>query len=89
MFIRWKSIEERLPLLFSVVFSGGIVACFCSGKRNSPPGSVVAVRAKGERGSMLLLIYVCHPCVLEFPHMLSNPRALLLSPTLKQIREKL
>lgn len=89
MFIRWKSIEERLPLLFSVVFSGGIVACFCSGKRNSPPGSVVAVRAKGERGSMLLLIYVCHPRVLEFLHMLSNPRALLLSPTLKQIREKL
>lgn len=68
MFIRWKSIEERLPLLFSVVFSGGIVACFCSGKRNSPPGSVVAVSEGRER--LDVVVDLCLPplCPGVSPH---------------------
>lgn len=87
MFIPWKSIEERLRCFFRLCFGRNCCsnACFCSGKRNSPP--LCSARDQSwqwERrarelfwGSMLLLICVFHPCVLELPHMLSNLRVLL------------
>lgn len=70
MFIRWKSIEERLPLLFSFVFREELLldCLFLLRKEKFSsfvfgPGSVMAVRAKGERALLRLDVVVdlCFP----------------------------
>jgi len=70
MFIPWKSIEERLRCFFSVVFREELLlkCLFLLGKEKSSsfvfgPGSVVAVRAKGERALLRLDVVVdlCFP----------------------------
>ncbi|KAL1269907.1 hypothetical protein QQF64_032196 [Cirrhinus molitorella] len=78
MFIRWKSIEERLPLLFFGCVSGGIVARLLVSAQEREilllcvrPGISHGSESEGRESPLLRLDVVC--CVLELPHMLSKP----------------